>query len=80
VKPHKVRYYLERRDPEFAEKMAEVLCVYRKVKLLKKAAVGSKTKPSDAVAIISYDEKPGIPFPTRVDCSGGKERCERHGS
>ena len=31
VKPHKVRYYLERRDPEFAEKMAEVLCVYREV-------------------------------------------------
>jgi transposase len=27
VKPHKVRYYLERRDPDFAEKMAEVLCV-----------------------------------------------------
>jgi transposase len=26
VKPHKVRYYLEQRDPEFAEKMAEVLC------------------------------------------------------
>src|SRR5216684_76105 len=60
VKPHKVRYYLERRDPEFAEKMAEVLCVYRKVKLLKKAAVRSKGKPTDAVAIISYDEKPGI--------------------
>src|SRR5471032_560908 len=36
VKPHKVRYYLERRDPEFAQKMAEVLCVYRQVKLLKK--------------------------------------------
>jgi transposase len=60
VKPHKVRYYLERRDPEFSEKMAEVLCVYRKVKLLKKAAVRSKEKPTDAVAIISYDEKPGI--------------------
>ena len=60
VKPHKVRYYLERRDPDFAEKMAEVLCVYRKVKLLKKAAVASKRKPSDAVAVISYDEKPGI--------------------
>jgi transposase len=59
VKPHKVRYYLEQRDPEFAEKMAKVLCVYRKVKLLKKAAVASQ-KPSDAVAIISYDEKPGI--------------------
>ena len=27
IKPHKVRYYLQRRDPEFAQKMAEVLCV-----------------------------------------------------
>ncbi|HLN49737.1 MAG TPA: IS630 family transposase [Steroidobacteraceae bacterium] len=60
VKPHKVRYYLEHRDPEFADKMADVLCVYRKVKLLKKAAAAAKKKPSDAVAIISYDEKPGI--------------------
>ena len=31
VQPHKVRYYLEQRDPDFAEKMAEVLCVYRQV-------------------------------------------------
>ena len=60
IKPHKVRYYLERRDPEFKEKMAEVLCVYREVKILKEAAAASKTRPSDAVAIISYDEKPGI--------------------
>jgi transposase len=59
VKPHKVRYYLERRDPKFAEKMAEVLCVYRTVKLLKETAAASKQKPSEAVAII-YDEKPGI--------------------
>lgn len=58
VKPHKVRYYLERRDPEFAQKMAEVLCVYRKVKILKKEA--TKKKPNEAVAVISYDEKPGI--------------------
>src|ERR1700694_1006545 len=29
IKPHKVRYYLERRDAEFEQKMAEVLCVYR---------------------------------------------------
>ena len=59
LKPHKVRHYLERRDPDFAEKMAEVLCVYRQVKILKKAAV-SKSRPSDAVAVVSYDEKPGI--------------------
>jgi hypothetical protein len=60
VKPHKVRYYLERRDPEFKAKMAEVLCVYRQVKIIKETAAASKKKPSDAVAIVSYDEKPGI--------------------
>src|SRR6516225_11843219 len=54
VKPHKVRYYLERRDPEFKEKMAEVLCVYRQVRILKETAAKSNTKPSDAVAIVSY--------------------------
>jgi transposase len=58
LKPHKVRYYLECRDPAFEEKMAQVLCVYREVQVLKKAA---KPKgPSKAVAIVSYDEKPGI--------------------
>jgi transposase len=60
VKPHKVRYYLEKRDPDFAEKMAEVLCLYRQVKILKKAAAASKKKKPAEVAIISYDEKPGI--------------------
>jgi transposase len=57
VKPHKVRYYLERRDPEFEPKMAEVLCVYREVEL-RRAAGGAGTEP--AVAIVSYDGKPGI--------------------
>ena len=60
IKPHKVRYYLERRDPEFKAKMAEVLCVYREVKLIKEAAAAAKQKPSDVVAIVSYDEKPDI--------------------
>lgn len=63
VKPHKVRYYLERRDPDFKAKMAQVLCVYRTVEVLKKAtatAIKKRHEPSDAVAIVSYDEKPGI--------------------
>jgi len=60
IKPHKVRYYLDRRDPQFKQKMAEVLCVYREVKLIKEAAVAAKQEPSNAVAIVSYDEKPGI--------------------
>jgi transposase len=58
VKPHKVRYYLDRRDPDFEEKMAQVLCVYREVEILKEAAAASE--PSEAVAIVSYDEKPGV--------------------
>jgi transposase len=65
IKPHKVRYYLERRDGEFELKMAEVLCVYREVQVLKKAAAKPKKaakprKPNKPVAIVSYDEKPGI--------------------
>jgi len=62
VKPHKVRYYLERRDAEFEQKMAEVLCVYREVQVLKKAAAKAKKskKSRKPVAIVSYDEKPGI--------------------
>ena len=59
IKPHKVRYYLERRDAEFEQKMAQVLCVYREVQVLKKAAAKSK-KSAKSAAIISYDEKPGI--------------------
>ena len=61
IKPHKVRYYLERRDAEFEQKMAEVLCIYREVQVLKKAAAKpKKKKPGKPVAIVSYDEKPGI--------------------
>jgi transposase len=55
LKPHKVRYYLERRDEAFEEKMAEVVCVYREVAVLKADQASEKK-----VAIISYDEKPGI--------------------
>jgi transposase len=58
IKPHKVRYYLERRDAEFEQKMAEVLCVYREVQVLKKAA--KSKNPGKPLAIVSYDEKPGI--------------------
>src|ERR1700760_346274 len=63
IKPHKVRYYLERRDADFEQKMAEVLCVYREVQVLKKAAAKAKNKSKTSrktVAIVSYDEKPGI--------------------
>ena len=53
VKPHRVRYYLERRDPEF-----EVLCVYREVEMRRAVSGGAAQEP--AIAVTSYDEKPGI--------------------
>jgi hypothetical protein len=41
VKPHKLRYYLERRDPDFDAKMAEVVSVYLEVEQLNlKTAIG----------------------------------------
>jgi transposase len=59
VKPHRVRYYLEQRDPEFEPKMAEILCVYRQVAMLRAEPEKSQTQ-GGGLAIISYDEKPGI--------------------
>ncbi len=56
VQPHRLTYYLERRDPEFEAKMAQVLCVYREVAVLR--AAGPTETP--LVAVLSYDEKPGI--------------------
>jgi len=56
IQPHRVEYYLERRDPEFEAKMKQVLHVYRQVELWHKAGA-----PSELVAVLSYDEKPGIP-------------------
>ena len=57
VRPHKMAYYLERRDPEFEKKMEEVLCVYKEVALQNEAA-----QPDDVPSIItvSMDEKPGV--------------------
>ena len=65
VKPHKVRYYLEKRDPEFGPKMAEILCVYRQVAMLRGQAGSGDNQGQDgggdgSLAIVSYDEKPGI--------------------
>jgi hypothetical protein len=56
VRPHKIRYYLERRDDEFERKMAEVLHVYREVALLRKAREEGTDAENEWVAVLSYDE------------------------
>lgn len=55
VKPHKVSYYLEKRDPDFEEKMAKILCVYKEIEMINKG----ETKKEKQVTI-SFDEKPQI--------------------
>jgi hypothetical protein len=42
LKPHKVRYYLEKRDPDFEPKMAEILCFYRQVAVLREQAARAR--------------------------------------
>ena len=59
IRPHRIRYYVERRDPEFEPKMVEVLHVYKEVDIVNHELVGGTLK-EPAVVTISYDEKPGI--------------------
>lgn len=56
LQPHKIKYYLEKRDPEFDEKMKEVLMVYKEVELWNKKANDEESK----VITICIDEKPGV--------------------
>ena len=57
LRPHKMAYYEERRDPEFEQKMAEVLCVYKEINLQNEA---EKAEGSPPVITVSVDEKPGV--------------------
>jgi transposase len=64
LQPHKVKYYLEKRDPEFAAKMQEVLIVYQEVLVQNRAAEQAAESGVGSVAptviTVSIDEKPGV--------------------
>jgi transposase len=59
LRPHKIRYYVERRDPAFAVKIAHVLHVYQEVEIVNEYRRGETGRPL-GILTISYDEKPGI--------------------
>lgn len=61
VKPHKIRYYLEKRDPDFEAKKEQVLMLYKEAQL---QLIGCRGADN---ILISYDEKPGI---QAIGCSG----------
>lgn len=58
LQPHKVKYYLERRDPDFKSKMRTVLLVYQEVATQNDAKDKGARLPS--VITVAVDEKPGV--------------------
>ncbi len=58
LQPHKVKYYMERRDPDFLAKMKNVLLVYQEVALNNEAVQNGAPHP--IVITVSVDEKPGV--------------------
>jgi transposase len=71
LQPHKVKYYLERRDPEFEVKMKEVLLVYKEVMLQNQAATSPTDGGEPSVITVSIDEKPGV---QAIDVGAKKKR------
>lgn len=61
IKPFKIRYYPERKDPDFENKMHNVLLVYKQVQM-QFDENGGIIIPEDGhmTHTVSYDEKPGI--------------------
>jgi transposase len=89
LQPHKVKYYLERRDPLFEQKMREVLLVYKEVALQNEVAAQGGTAPE--VITVSVDEKPGVqaientapdlpPVPGKHPAVGRDHEYIRHGT
>jgi transposase len=60
LQPQKIRYYLERRDPEFESKMREVLLVYKEVDLYHQTGEPPKDSQQRPLITVSVDEKPGV--------------------
>lgn len=89
IKPHKIRYYLEKRDPDFDRKMQEVLMVYRDVSIYAQGAVHD-ARPNP-IYTVSVDEKPGVqaigltapdlpPVPGKAATVGRDYEYVRHGT
>lgn len=62
IKPNKIRYYCENRDPDFDDKMHNVLLVYKQLSF--QFDENGNLLPFDddepVTHVLSYDEKPGI--------------------
>ncbi len=89
IKPHRIKYYLEKKDPEFDRKMQEILIVYKEVSIYTQEEIPKgRTKP---VYTVSVDEKPGIQalglvakdlpsVPGKAQCIGRDYEYKRYGT
>lgn len=61
IKPFRIQYYCERRDPDFEQKMHNVLLVYKQLSLqFDQNGELLPFEDGDIIHVLSYDEKPGI--------------------
>lgn len=62
IKPNKITYYCENRDPDFDQKMHNVLLVYKQLSMQfgEDGQLLPFVEDKQVVHVLSYDEKPGI--------------------
>lgn len=60
IKPHKITYYCENRDPDFDSKMHNVLLVYKQLEMQFDESGKLIISEDTPIHMLSYDEKPGI--------------------
>lgn len=62
IKPFRIRYYCEKRDPDFDSKMHNVLLVYKQLSFQfdENGQLLPWKEDEEIVHVLSYDEKPGI--------------------
>lgn len=60
IKPHKITYYCENRDPDFDSKMHNVLLVYKQLQMQFDESGNLISFEEIPVHVLSYDEKPGL--------------------
>ncbi len=60
IRPFKVTYYCEKRDPDFDSKMHDVLVIYKQLSLQFDEEGNLRPFEGTPVHTLSYDEKPGV--------------------
>ncbi len=62
IKPFRIKYYCENRDPDFDSKMHDVLLVYKQLSMQfdEDGHLIPWAEDKEFVHVLSYDEKPGI--------------------